>query len=98
VNLSFIPGDLHLTKNADGTFVVKMRGQEVFSTRSQRSALAKFNALRADLESTHPVHEATAEERAELLQREINNSLVGHNSLGGRKKKNTAGGTRTFGG
>jgi hypothetical protein len=44
------------------------------------------------------MREPTPEEKAELLQREINESLLGHNSLGGRKKKITAGGTRTFGG
>lgn len=93
-----MPGDLHLAKDADGLFVVTLRGQEVLSTKSQRSALAKFNALRTELEKKLPMHVPTAEEKAELLQREINNSLVGHNSLGGRKKKTTAGGTRTFGG
>jgi hypothetical protein len=87
MNLSFLPGDLHLSKSADGIFVVTMSGQQILSTKSQRSAVAKFNALRAELE-----------EKAELLHREINDSLLGHNSLGGRKKKTTAGGTRTFGG
>ena len=98
MNLSFLPGDLHLTKNANGMFVVKLAGQEVLSTKSQRSALAKFSSLRAELEEKFPTQEPTAEEKAELLQREINDSLLGHNSLGGRKKKTTAGGTRTFGG
>ena len=98
MNLSFVPGSLHLSKNADGNFVVTISGQEVLSTKSQRSAVAKFNALRAELEKRFPTREPTAEEKAELLQREINESLLGHNSLGGRKKKTTAGGTRTFGG
>ncbi len=98
MNLSFLPGDLHLSKNAEGLFVVTMCGGEVLSTKSQRAALAKFNMLRAELEKQFPMREPTLEEKAELLQREINNSLVGHNSLGGRKKKTTAGGTRTFGG
>jgi hypothetical protein len=98
MNLSFLPGDLHLSKNAEGEFVVTMAGREILSTRSQRSAVAKFNMLRAELEKKFPTREPTAQEKAELLQREINESLVGHNSLGGRKKKTTAGGTRTFGG
>jgi hypothetical protein len=98
MNLSFLPGDLHLSKNESGLFVVRMAGQEILCTKSQRSALAKFNSLRAELEEKYPAREPTAEERAELLQREINDSLLGHNSLGGRKKKTTAGGTRTFGG
>ncbi len=98
MNLSFLPGDLHLSKNEQGYFVVTMCGEEILSTKSQRSALAKFNVLRAELERKFPMREPSAEERRELLQREINDSLVGHNSLGGRKKKTTAGGTRTFGG
>jgi hypothetical protein len=98
MNLSFLPADLHLLKDQTGLFIVTMAGQQVLSTRSQRSALAKFNSLRAELEEKFPMREPTAEEKSELLQREINDSLLGHNSLGGRKKKTTASGTRTFGG
>jgi hypothetical protein len=98
MNLSFLPGDLHLSRNESGLFVVTMCGQKILCTKSQRSAVARFNTLRAELEKEFPQREPTAKERAELLQREINESLLGHNSLGGRKKKTTAGGTRTFGG
>lgn len=98
MNLSFLPGDLHLSKADNGLFVVKMAGREILSTKSRRSALAKFNALRLELEEKFPTREPTVEEKAQLLHREINDSLLGHNSLGGRKKKTTAGGTRTFGG
>lgn len=98
MKLSFLPGDLYLSKNEQGMFVVTMSGREILCTKSQRSALTKFNSLRAELEEKFPARELTAEEKAELLQREINDSLLGHNSLGGRKKKTTAGGTRTFGG
>lgn len=98
MNLSFLPADLHLSKNADGLFIVTVAGQEILRTKSQRSALSKFNALRTELERKFPTQEPTPEEKAELLHREINDSLLGHNSLGGRKKKTTAGGTRTFGG
>ena len=98
MNLSFLPGDLHLSKGSDGHFVVMLAGEEILKTKSQRCAIEKFNSLRAELEAKFPTMEPTAEEKAELLQREINNSLLGHNSLGGRKKKTTAGGTRTFGG
>lgn len=98
MNLSFLPGDLRLSKSGDGHFVVTVSGQEILDTKSQRSALAKFNSLRAELEKKFPSRQPTAEEKAELLQREINDSLLGHNSLGGRKKRTTAGGTRTFGG
>ena len=98
MNLSFLPGDLHLSRNNQGLFVVRLAGQEILSTKSERGALNKFNSLRAELEKKFPTREPTAEEKAELLRREIKDSLIGHNSLGGRKKKTTAGGTRTFGG
>jgi len=98
MNLSFLPGDLHLTKTEKGLFVVKMADREILSTRSQRAAVARFNSLRTELEKMFPAREPTAEEKAELLRREISDSLLGHNSLGGRKKKTTAAGTRTFGG
>lgn len=74
MKLSFLPGDLHLAKNTNGFFIVTMRGQEILSTRSQRSALDRYNTLRAEFEKKLPVHEPTAEEKAALLQREINNS------------------------
>ncbi|HET9184285.1 MAG TPA: hypothetical protein VFP59_19355 [Candidatus Angelobacter sp.] len=98
MNLSFFPADLHLRKSESGLFVVTLSGQEILSTKSQRAAVAKFNALRSELEERFPAREVTAEEKADLLRLEIKDSLVGHNSLGGRKKKTTAGGTRTFGG
>lgn len=98
MNLSFLPADLHLRKSESGFYVVTMSGRDILSTKSQRVALSKFNSLRTELEERFPAHQLTSEEKAELLKREIKDSLVGHNSLGGRKKKTTAGGTRTFGG
>lgn len=98
MNLSFLPGDLHLKTNEGGMFVLTMAGEEILATKSKRAAISKFNALRRELEERFPMREPTPEEKAELLKREIGESLVGHNSLGGRKKKTTAGGTRTFGG
>lgn len=98
MNLSFVPGELQLRKNDQDEFVVTMAGEQLLSTRSQRAALGKFNAVRKELEAKFPSREPTPEEKAEFLRREVGDSLVGHNSLGGRKKKTTAGGTRTFGG
>lgn len=98
MNLSFLPADLHLTQTSGGAFVVTLQGREILSTKSRRSALAKFNSLRDELEKKFPAREPTAEERSELLKKELKDSLIGHNSLGGRKKKTTSGGTRTFGG
>jgi len=98
MNLSFVPANLHLKQTKEKEFIVSLDGQEILRTKSSRTALVKFNALREELEKTFPMREPTPEEKSDLLQREIKNSLLGHNSLGGRKKKTSAGGTRTFGG
>jgi adenine-specific DNA-methyltransferase len=98
MNLSFLPGDLHLSRNTEGFFVVTVAGQAILTTKSQRSALSKFNALRAELERKFPTRVPTPEEKAELLQQEINESLFGPNSRVRKKRKATTGGTRTFGG
>jgi hypothetical protein len=98
MKLSFIPGDLHLTKDPAGGYVLRMAGTEILRTPSQKRAMSRFNELRAEMESRYPAHELTPEERAESLRLAIGDYLVGHNSLGGRKKKTTAGSTRTFGG
>jgi hypothetical protein len=50
------------------------------------------------MEAKYPARELTAKEKAETLRLAFADSLLGHNSLGGRKKKTTSGGTRTFGG
>ncbi|MGA8027036.1 MAG: hypothetical protein WB992_07810 [Bryobacteraceae bacterium] len=95
---SFIPGDLHLTETDDGFHVVVVRGSEILHTRSQRAATAKFNQLRREMEASYPITELTQEEKAEMSKKAALDAMVGHNSFGGRKKKTTAGGTRTFGG
>ena len=98
MKLSFLPGDLQLAKADDGSYIVTIMAQTVFLSRSQRAAIDKYNELRREMESRFPARELTPEEKTELRHREIGDSLLGHNSLGGRKKKTTAGGTRTFGG
>ncbi|MBZ5673681.1 MAG: hypothetical protein LAP61_05485 [Acidobacteriia bacterium] len=95
---SFIPGDLHLTETQDGFHVVTLQGHEVLRTRSQKVASAKFNGLRREMEAKYPVAEMTPEQKAEVFRNAVLDSMVGQNSLGGRKKKTSAGGTRTFGG
>jgi hypothetical protein len=54
MNLSFRPGDLHLSKSGSGVFVVRVAGQDILSTKSRRAALAKFNTLRAEFEKKPP--------------------------------------------
>ena len=98
MKFSFLPGDLHLTTDEDSHFTVSIAGQVLLRSRSRKAAVEKYNELRKEMEARFPARELTAAEKAEVFQREIGDSLVGHNSLGGRKKKTTARGTRTFGG
>src|ERR1700756_3287406 len=98
MKLAFIPGELFLNRIDDGSYVVFLQGREIFRTRSQHSAITKFNEVRNEIERNFPARELTPEGKAEILKQDIGDSLVGRNSLGGRKKKSTAGSTRTFGG
>jgi hypothetical protein len=97
MKLSFLPGNLFLNSADDGSLTIFLNGQEIFRTRSRKSAVAKFNALREEMGRHFPPHELSPEQKAEAFREMIKDSLVQHNSLGGRKKKTTAGGTRTFG-
>jgi hypothetical protein len=98
VKASFIPGDLHLTETPDGFHLVLLQGKEILRSRSPKAAAAKFYKLRAEMEAMFPTAEFTPEEKAELWRKATLEGILGHNSLGSRKKKTTAGGTRTFGG
>lgn len=98
MKLSFFPGKLFLDSAKDGTHRVTLDGKEVLCTRSERAAAAKFQSLRKEMESRFPPHKPTQEEKAEAFKRAVADSLVQHNSLGGRKKSKSAGSTRTFGG
>jgi hypothetical protein len=98
MKLAFLPGDLYLDQCEDGSYRVAMQGKEILVTRSKRAAVQKFNELRIEMQKRFPSRELTPYEKAEILRMAIGDSLVGHNSLGGRKKKTTAGSTRTFGG
>jgi hypothetical protein len=96
MKLSFLPGNLFL--DSDGSLRIMINGKEVLRTRSRKAAISKFNALRQEMERRFPPHEVSAEQKAESLKNMMKDSLVQHNSLGGRKKKTTAGSTRAFGG
>jgi hypothetical protein len=84
VKLSFVPGDLHLSQENE-TYIVTHKNQEVIRTRSQRRAIDAFNKLRQEMQGQFPNQEATPEEMKASFQREIADSIVGHNSV--RKHK-----------
>ncbi len=98
MRLSFLPGGLELTSGEGGYYLVSVNGMEVFRTRSQRTAVARFNELRLEMETRFPARQPSTEDKARAFQNMVGDWMVGHNSLGGRKKKTTAGSTRTFGG
>src|SRR5215210_6044899 len=98
MKLSFLPGDLHLNKEQDGTYLVTMQGQELLRTRVEKKALAKFNKLRMELESNFPARILTAEEKQAALERYVMDykyRQVRAASKPPKKEKIT--GTRTFG-
>ncbi len=92
-----MPGDLHLTKEPDGSLVVTVQGNEILRTKQERKALTKFNTLRREMESQFPVREMTPEEKRAILQKWIGDNLVSHNGDRHNKKKIKSGSTRTFG-
>lgn len=98
MKLSFLPGELQLVKNEEGDYLVTIQNREVVRTKSQKAALAKYAELRREMETRFPLRQLSPEEKAEILGNAIRESLLSHNSPGGRKKKTTAGSTRTFGG
>jgi hypothetical protein len=83
MKLSFPPGDLHLTQNAEGFFIVTMAGEKIVSTKSEPFARAKFHSLRTELENRFPTRDLTAEEKAELLRNEVTDSVL---RIGEQKK------------
>jgi hypothetical protein len=74
MNLSFLPGNLHLSKDAQGFFVLKLADREILKTKSQRYASAKYHALRRDIEKLFPAAETAPAERRTFLEREVKNS------------------------
>ena len=97
MKLSFVPADLHLSTEQDGQFKVTLQGTEIFRSSFSTKALRKFNEVKKELEEKFPTHDLSVEEKKELLQRSISDSLVKHNSLKPEKKKSAARSTRTFG-
>jgi hypothetical protein len=95
--MSFIPAKLVLSSTSDGEFEMTLMGQEILRTKSQKTAVARFKALRRELEIRFPARQPTPEEQAELLRLWIADNLLDHNSFKEPEKKKRPGSTRTFG-
>jgi len=98
MKMDFLPGGLHLEQTQDGSYRITVNGEERFRTRSKKVAVKRFNEMRIEMERAYPPRQLSADEKERTMHAAIGDSLVGHNSLGGRKKKTSAGSTRTFGG
>lgn len=98
MRLSFLPGDLHLNREPDGSYVLTMQSVEILRTRLEKKALAKFNALRRELEAQFPARELSPEEKRAALE----NYIMDYKAIQVRAstkppKKDKVRGTRTFG-
>jgi hypothetical protein len=78
LNLSFLPGDLHLSKDAQGFFVLTLADREILKTKSQRAASAKYHSLKREIEKLLPAAEITAADKRDLLEREVKDSRLEH--------------------
>ena len=98
MKLSFLPGDLHLNREPNGSYVLTMQNAEILRTHIEKKAVAKFNVLRRELESQFPARELTPEEKRATLER----YLMDYKAIEVRAstkppKKDKVRGTRTFG-
>jgi hypothetical protein len=95
MRMAFLPGKLFLESKPDGSYELRF-GEEVQAFRSQKQAIAAFQEIRSRLEKDFPTRDLTADERRELLLKDIADSAIGHNAMrnAGPKKKT---GTRSFG-
>jgi len=86
-----------LARQQNGAYVIKIQGKEVFTTRDEKKAIAKFNALRKEMDSKFPPREIAPEQRKGILQRMIMHQVmaeVKRDMASPVKKKNK---TKTFG-
>ncbi len=95
MNLSFLPGELQLTKRQDGSYLITVQGIEILNTRHEKKAITEFNKIRKEMESQFPAHELSREEKRYLLLKYIGESQVIPTTV--KKKKYKPGSTNTFG-
>jgi hypothetical protein len=72
-----------------------MAGQVIESFTSEKRAVSAYNRIRRELEEKLPPAEVTDAERKAIMERYLNDNLVGHNSWRPAEKK--SGSSRTFG-
>jgi len=98
MKLSFLPADLHLNQDPDGSYLVVLQGKEILRTRVEKRALSRFNTLRRELEAQFPARELTPDEKRAALERYVMDyKLVQVRASTKPPKKDKIRGTRTFG-
>jgi hypothetical protein len=97
MNLSFLPGELHLTKSQDGYYSITIQNEEVFNTRVEKKAIAEYNKIRKEMEVQFPARELSREEKTYLLLQYIAQIPKVSPVAKARKKKYVPGSTNTFG-
>jgi hypothetical protein len=95
LRLHFKPGDLLLQESADKEFVLTLGDTVIGTFKKSKPAIAEYSRIRGDLEKRLPPHEATDDEKRQLLSNYIADSLVQHNSLRVPERKPPK--SRTFG-
>lgn len=78
MKLQFVPAELILADTPEGRYVVTLKGAGLIICDIKR-AVATFNELRASLSDQFPATEASPEERATLLKREIGDAPADDN-------------------
>jgi hypothetical protein len=68
MNLSFVPGELYLTKTREGEYIITVQGEELFRGRVEKKALVEYNKIRAEMEAKFPAHELTLEQKRKALE------------------------------
>ena len=97
MKMSFLPGKLELISK-EGMFSPMVEGQEVYQTRSRRSAIQKFNEIRGEMELRFPPKGPSPEEAKVLLERLMTDVRVDETLRRPPRKRSTARSSRTFGG
>ena len=94
VKLYFKRAEL-LLHEVEGWLVLEIAGQVIESFSSEKRAVSAYNRIRRGLEGKLPPAEVTDAERKAIMERYLNDNLVGHNSWRPAEKK--SGSSRTYG-
>jgi hypothetical protein len=96
MKLSYLPAELHLSTLPDGSFEVRLKGEAVFTTRSEKAAVKRFTQLRSDHGGDIPQAALTPSEKERLLKKEVGEALVDANHYEPQKLKKARRSSRTF--